>query len=233
MNGRSKATKPIYLDFSTACRTQAARNRCCRSIPPRRPAAWQPWYNRSPIPGSHFTSIAPLFAIAAFVVGGLLVFPVLVLIAATSAALGPWMGFFSAGAGVLLSALTLFSIGRVLGQARLQRLLGRRAARVQGRIIGKGVVAVAMIRMVPIAPFSIVNVVAGASKLSLRDFLLGTVLGMAPGIAVMAALGAQIADLARNASWTNAVLLALAIAAWIALCLGVQFLVTWLAGRRP
>ncbi|WP_235976709.1 VTT domain-containing protein [Bradyrhizobium archetypum] len=179
--------------------------------------------------GSHF---APLFAIAAFVLGGLVVFPVLVLIAATSAALGPWMGFFSAGVGVLLSALTLFSIGRVLGQARLQRLLGRRAARVQSRIIGKGVVAVAMIRMVPIAPFSIVNVVAGASKLSLRDFLLGTVLGMTPGIAVMAALGAQIADLARNASWTNAVLLALAILAWIALCLGVQFLVTWMAGRR-
>ena len=175
---------------------------------------------------------APLLAIAAFVVGGLVAFPALVLIAATAAALGPWVGFFSAGIGVLLSALTLFSIGRVLGQARLQRLLGRRAARVQGRIIGKGVVAVAMIRMVPIAPFSIVNVVAGASKLSLRDFLLGTVLGMAPGIAVMAALGAQIADLARNASWTNAVLLALAVAAWIALCLGVQFLVTWMAGRR-
>ncbi len=28
------------------------------------------------------------------------------------------------------------------------------------------------------------------------------------------------------------VLLALAILAWIALCLGVQFLVTWWAGRR-
>ena len=178
------------------------------------------------------SQFAPLLAIAAFVVGGLLVFPVLVLIAATSAALGPWMGFASAGVGVLLSALLLFAIGRVLGQARLQRLLGRRAGRVQSRIIGKGVVAVAMIRMVPIAPFSIVNVVAGASKLSLRDFLLCTVLGMAPGIAVMAALGAQIADLARNASWTNVVLLALAILAWIALCLGVQFLVTWWAGRR-
>src|SRR6185369_2131834 len=76
------------------------------------------------------SQFAPLLAIAAFVVGGLVVFPVLVLIAATAAALGPWMGFFSAGAGVLLSALTLFSIGRVLGQARLQRLLGRRAGRV-------------------------------------------------------------------------------------------------------
>ena len=116
------------------------------------------------------SQFAPLLAIAAFVVGGLVVFPVLVLIAATAAALGPWMGFFSAGAGVLLSALTLFSIGRVLGHARLQRLLGRRAARIQSRIIDKGVVAVAMIRMVPIAPFSIVNVVAGASKLQSARF---------------------------------------------------------------
>ncbi len=178
------------------------------------------------------SEFAPLLAIAAFVVGGLVVFPVLVLIAATAAALGPWMGFFSAGIGVLLSALTLFSIGRFLGHVRLQRLLGRRAARIQRRVIGKGVVAVAMIRMVPIAPFSVVNLVAGASELSLRDFMLGTVLGMAPGIAVMAALGAQIADLARNATWANVLLLALALAAWIALCLGVQFLVTWMAGRR-
>jgi phospholipase D1/2 len=178
------------------------------------------------------SQFAPLLAIAAFVIGGLVVFPVLVLIAATAAALGPWMGFVSAGIGVLLSAFTLFTIGRFLGHARLQRLLGRRAARIQRRVIGKGVVAVAMIRMVPIAPFSIVNLVAGASELSLRDFMLGTVLGMAPGIAVMAALGAQIADLARNASLGNVLLLALAIVAWIALCLGVQFLVTWMAGRR-
>ena len=178
------------------------------------------------------SEFAPLLAIAAFVVGGLVVFPVLVLIAATAAALGPWLGFVSAATGVLLSSLLLFGIGRVLGHARLQRLLGRRSSRVQSRIIGKGVVAVAMIRMVPIAPFSIVNMVAGASKLSLRDFMLGTALGMAPGIAAMAALGAQIADLARNASWTNALLLGVAIVAWIAVCLGVQFLVTWLAGRR-
>ena len=178
---------------------------------------------------SHF---APLLAIAAFVLGGLVVFPVLVLIAATAAALGPWMGFVSAAIGVLLSSAILFGIGRVLGHVRLQRLLGRRSSRIQSRIIGKGIVAVAMIRMVPIAPFSIVNLVAGASKLSLRDFMLGTALGMLPGIAVMAALGAQIADLARNASLWNAVLLALAILGWIALCLGVQFLVTWMVGRR-
>lgn len=178
------------------------------------------------------SAFAPLFAVAAFVLGGLVVFPVVVLIAATAAALGPWIGALSATAGVLASSLLLFMIGRFLGHKRLQSLLGARALRVQRRIVGKGVVAVAMIRMVPVAPFSLVNLLAGASQLRLSDFLLGTVLGMAPGIIAMAALGAQIADFARNASWSNAIPLGLTIGLWIAVCLAVQFVVTWWSGRR-
>jgi len=178
------------------------------------------------------SALAPLFVVTAFVLGGLVVFPVVVLIAATAAALGPWMGALSATAGVLASALVLFMIGRFLGHKRLQSLLGARALRVQRRIVGKGVLAVAMIRMVPVAPFSVVNVLAGASQLKLTDFLAGTVLGMAPGIVVMAALGAQIADFAKNASWSNAVPLGLTILLWLAVCLAVQFVVTWWSGRR-
>jgi uncharacterized membrane protein YdjX (TVP38/TMEM64 family) len=174
----------------------------------------------------------PPFAIAAFVVGGLVVFPVLVLIAATAAALGPWLGFVTAMTGVVLSAFILFAIGRALGRERLQRLLGRRTARIQERVVGKGILAVVVIRMIPIAPFSVVNVVAGASTLPLRDFLVGTLLGMTPGILAMAVLGAQIADLARNASWVNMLLLALAFLGWLAICAGAQFVATWLAGRR-
>ncbi|MFB6449043.1 VTT domain-containing protein [Bradyrhizobium tunisiense] len=174
----------------------------------------------------------PPLAIAAFVLGGLVIFPVLVLIAATAAALGPWLGFVSAMVGVFLSALVLFAIGRVLGRERLQRLLGRRAARIQERVVGKGILAVVVIRMIPIAPFSVVNVVAGASTLPLRDFMVGTLLGMTPGILAMAVLGAQIADLARNASWTNMLLLVLAFLGWLGICAGAQFVATWLAGRR-
>ena len=174
----------------------------------------------------------PLLTVAAFVVGGLIVFPVLVLIAATAAALGPWLGFATAMTGVLLSALLLFAIGRFLGRERLQRLLGRRAARIQERVVGKGILAVVVIRMIPIAPFSLVNVAAGASTLPLRDFMVGTLLGMMPGILAMAVLGAQIADLARNASWGSMLLLVLAFLGWLGVCAGAQFVATWLAGRR-
>ncbi len=36
---------------------------------------------------------APLIVLATFIIGGLLVFPVLLLIAATAATFGPWLGF--------------------------------------------------------------------------------------------------------------------------------------------
>jgi uncharacterized membrane protein YdjX (TVP38/TMEM64 family) len=39
--------------------------------------------------------------------------------------------------------------------------------------------------MLPIAPFSIVNVVAGASHIRWLDFLLGTFVGLLPGIVTM------------------------------------------------
>jgi uncharacterized membrane protein YdjX (TVP38/TMEM64 family) len=43
----------------------------------------------------------------------------------------------------------------------------------------------ALIHMLPIAPFTIVNMVSGASHIRLWHFLLGTSLGMAPGIVVI------------------------------------------------
>jgi uncharacterized membrane protein YdjX (TVP38/TMEM64 family) len=186
----------------------------------------------SAIMSQHDSPFAALIAVACFVLGGLIIFPVVVLIAATAAALGPWTGAITAVAGVILSASLLFMIGRYLGHKRLQNLLGPRALRVQGRLVGKGIIAVAILRMVPLAPFSIVNVVAGASQLKLRDFLVGTIFGMMPGIVVMAALGSQIADFAKNESWANVIPLGLTIVIWIAICLAAQFVVTWLAGRK-
>jgi phospholipase D1/2 len=48
---------------------------------------------------------APLIVVAVFVLGGLVGFPVLLLIAATAAAFGPWLGFTLAGAGAIASAI--------------------------------------------------------------------------------------------------------------------------------
>lgn len=176
--------------------------------------------------------LAPLYAIAAFVLGGLVMFPVLVLIAITAIALGPWLGLLTATAGVLISALLLFLIGRAWGRRPLQSLLGTYADQIQSRIVGRGIIAVALIRMLPIAPFSLVNLLAGASKLKLADFLTGTALGMFPGIFAMAILGSQLADFLEHASGSSALIMGLTIVLWIAVCVGVQFITTLLGEQR-
>jgi len=175
---------------------------------------------------------APVYAIVGFIIGGLIVFPVVVLIAATAIMLGPWLGSLTAIAGVLLSALVLFLIGRVLGRRLLQSVIGARGAEIQRRIVGKGIIAVTLIRMVPVAPFSLVNLVAGASKLRLSDFLIGTALGMVPGIAAMTAIGSQIGDFAGHADASKVLLMVLTVALWMMICVSLQFVVTLLDGRR-
>ncbi|WP_049772921.1 VTT domain-containing protein [Nitrosococcus watsonii] len=40
-------------------------------------------------------------------------------------------------------------------------------------------------RIVPLAPFTIINFVAGASHIKIRDYFIDSLLGMAPGIFVM------------------------------------------------
>ena len=123
-----------------------------------------------------------------YVAGGLVAVPITLLIVLTLLACGPWVGMSSALAGSLLSAATLFGLGRVLGRYYVQRFAGRRVAYLSRRLAQRGTWAVFLVRMIPIAPFSIVNLVAGSTTISLREFLLGTALGMSPGILVLSAI---------------------------------------------
>jgi phosphatidylserine/phosphatidylglycerophosphate/cardiolipin synthase-like enzyme/uncharacterized membrane protein YdjX (TVP38/TMEM64 family) len=125
---------------------------------------------------------APLLVLAGYVVGGLLVVPVTVLIAATGVVFGPLVGTFYALTGALLSAAVTYTIGRHIGRHAVRRLAGSRLNRITRRLARKGTMAIAIVRLLPIAPFSVVNAVAGASHVRPREFLLGTAVGMLPGI---------------------------------------------------
>ncbi|MBS0170696.1 MAG: VTT domain-containing protein [Nitrospira sp.] len=126
--------------------------------------------------------------LAGYVLGGLVALPITLLIVLTLLACGPWMGMGSALAGSLLSAATLFWLGRTLGRYHVQRFAGRRVAYLSRRLAQGGVWTMFLLRMIPIAPFSIVNLVAGSTSISLREFLLGTALGMSPGILLFSAM---------------------------------------------
>jgi phospholipase D1/2 len=170
-----------------------------------------------------------LLVSAAFVLLGLTLFPVLVLIAATGMAFGPVLGPLYAMAGSLASASVGFAIGRRLGTRRVERIAGERLMRVMKPIRRNGVLAVFLVRKVP-APFTLVNIAIGASPVSLRDFLLGTLLGMAAVIVALAGFGSQLGHLFQDPSPRTLVSAALMVLAPLSLALLVNHVVR---SRQP
>jgi len=132
------------------------------------------------------SAAAPWIVLGVYLLGGLLVVPITLLVVATVAVFGPVPGSVYALIGTLLSAMLVFGIGHVLGRAAVRRMAGSHIGRLSRRLARQGILTIVVVRLLPIAPFSVVNLVFGASHVRLRDFLFGTALGMAPGIAVIA-----------------------------------------------
>ncbi len=170
----------------------------------------------------------PLLALAGFLIGGLLVVPVTALIAITVLAFGPVFGFVYALLGMTASALLTFWIGRKVGQKTLRRWSGPRFRTISRQLGNKGVLAVIAIRILPIAPFSIINAVAGASHIRMRDFFLGTVIGEVPGLLGLAIFVDQITDTMRHPG-TGGVLILSAVA--LAMAAGAVLFRRWLSQR--
>src|ERR1700745_2951036 len=61
--------------------------------------------------------------------------------------------------------------------------VGKRG-RLEQKIRQTGIVAVTTLRLLPIAPFTVVNIISGAFKVPLRDYILGSLLGLLPGILI-------------------------------------------------
>jgi phospholipase D1/2 len=135
----------------------------------------------------------------AFTVMGLGLLPVVLLIAATGVAFGPLLGPIYAMAGCLASASAGFAIGRWMGRQRVGQLGGERIARLTRGVKRNGTLAVFLVRKVP-APFTLVNIVIGASSIAYRDFLIGTLLGMCAIVIALAGFGYQLTEVWRNPS---------------------------------
>ncbi|MFA5531044.1 MAG: VTT domain-containing protein [Thiohalomonadaceae bacterium] len=151
---------------------------------------------------------APLLTIAGFVLGGLISVPVTLLVVVTVLAFGPWAGFGYALTGSILSACATYAAGNWLGRDLVRRFAGARVNRLSQRLAERGVLAMAVIRFLPIAPFTVVNMVAGASHIRFRDFALGTLLGMAPGMLAITVFVDRIAASLKSPEPVNLVVLA-------------------------
>ena len=140
----------------------------------------------------------PLIILAGYVVGSLLLVPVTALILATALIFGPLLGSVYSFAGCFLGAAVTYPVGHFLGRDLVQQIIGSKWKRVEQKIGQAGIIAVATVRLLPVAPFTIVNVISGAFRVPLRDYVIGTLLGMAPGIVLINLFAHQFESAARN-----------------------------------
>jgi len=164
---------------------------------------------------------APVIFVAVFVIGGLLFAPVVALIVVVAVLFPPGIATVISFVGVMLSAALLYAIGYRFG-GRLASALGPVIPRVQAALAKRGIPAIATIRMLPVAPFSIVNVAAGTIRVRFRDYMLGTALGMLPGIAALSFFGGQVRKLWEDPSPQRLLIALGALAIWIGLGIALQ-----------
>ncbi len=86
--------------------------------------------------------------------------------------------------GANLGALLAFLMARYLGRDFVARVLRGKAAQLDQKIGAHGFGTILYLRLIPLVPFNALNFAAGISKVSLRDYVLGSLIGMLPGTLV-------------------------------------------------
>ena len=93
-----------------------------------------------------------------------------------------------------LGAICTFFIGRKLGREEVEKRLGGRLKELDDGLAANGLSFMLFLRLVPLFPFNGINYGAGLTRVSFRDYLLGTFFGIMPGATVFTYIGAAAAE---------------------------------------
>ncbi|WP_280567997.1 TVP38/TMEM64 family protein [Chromohalobacter sp. 296-RDG] len=138
---------------------------------------------------------APLAVMGIYALTSLVVFPLSVLVAATGLVFGPAWGFVYAMLGTLSASIATYWVGRALGRDALLRHGGKKLNGLARLLAGRGIRTMVLFNLLPLAPFTLTNMLAGACHLRFRDYMLGSTLGIAPGLLGITLLGSQLGSL--------------------------------------
>ncbi|CAN5227136.1 VTT domain-containing protein [soil metagenome] len=167
--------------------------------------------------------------IVAYVAGGLVVVPITVLVVITVLAFGMWRGMIYALLGALASASVVYGLGHSMGRDSIRRLAGARLNRVSHALARRGIIAMMLVRWVPLAPFSIVNLIAGASHIRFGQYLIGSALGLAVDIVFIAVFMQQLQEALRDPGWASIGIIIVLVAAAAGAALALR---RWLRRQR-
>jgi len=156
--------------------------------------------------------LAVFFVIGVYVLGGLCAFPVVILIPATAVAFGSLYGSLYSLLGLLANAIALYVIGRILGRDSVHRMTGSRMDSIGRKLVDHSFATTVTLRVLPVAPYTVVNLVSGALRIKLGHYAFGTALGMAPSVVIMSMVGGRFLQTVHGPSSIDTLLVALAAA---------------------
>jgi uncharacterized membrane protein YdjX (TVP38/TMEM64 family) len=163
---------------------------------------------------------APVVVVLIYTPAAFVMFPRPLLTLATVVAFGPWLGFVYGMAGILLSALATYYAGCIMPPKTVERLAGGKFDHLRKVLRQHGLAAMSAIRILPVAPFALESILAGAMRLKLWHYMLGTFIGMTPGVLATSVFGDQLTRALEDPSTINwwlvaAVLIAFVVLTWL------------------
>jgi uncharacterized membrane protein YdjX (TVP38/TMEM64 family) len=165
------------------------------------------------------------------VIVGALLLAALVPRTAISIACGALFGAIGGGfvglAAAMTAAVATFAIGRALGRDAVATRAGSRWSRLDAWLTRRGLLAVTVVRMMPIAPYGLVGYAYGTTSVRWWQYVLGTFIGGTPSAFTYAAVGAATVR-------PGAIRLITFLPAAIGLLITVAAAIYWrCSGRRP
>ena len=167
---------------------------------------------------------APVWVLGGYLVGGLILFPITVLLGATALVFNPLPAIAYCLTGTLASAAATYWIGRLFGHFRAGWLRGPRLTRFEQQLRKRGMLAIVAARLLPVGNFSVINMAAGAFGVGFGDYMLGNLIGILPGTLALTLFADRLGSTLRHPRGTNLVTLA-------AVALGLVAVLSWIRRR--
>ena len=131
-----------------------------------------------------------------------LLIPGSMLTLAIGAVYGPWLGLAIVSPASVIGATLAFLLGRGMLFSEVEKKLGHnpKLAALSSAIERDGFKVLALVRLSPIFPYTIVNYAFGLTRISVGKYIFGSFIGMLPGTLMYVYLGAAVGDVAALAS---------------------------------
>ena len=134
----------------------------------------------------------PIGFMLLYAFGPSLLVPGAVMTLAAGLAFGTVWGSVYSILGADMGALVAFGAGRFLGKSFVNSMFSGRFGDTLDKIARNGFQIILYLRVFPIIPYNALNLLAGASPITFRDYFWASMIGMVPGTILFAFLGNEL-----------------------------------------